>query len=54
MTSVVLNPLRKQRDVSRTPGRTVSYACAGLKHFSDGHVSMYTGLKHFSAGHDST
>jgi hypothetical protein len=54
MMSVVLNSLRKQRNVSRTPGRTVSYASIGLKHFSDGHVSTYTELRHFFAGHVST
>jgi hypothetical protein len=45
MTSMVLSSLRKQGNVSRTAGRTVSYASMGLKHFSDGHVSTCTGLK---------
>jgi hypothetical protein len=45
MTSMVLSSLQKQGNVSRAPGRTVSYASTGLKHFSDGHVSTYTGLK---------
>jgi hypothetical protein len=39
MTSVVLNSLRRQRNVSRTPGRNASYASTGLKHFSAYHVS---------------
>jgi hypothetical protein len=54
MTSVVLNPLRKQRNVSRTPGHTVSYTSTGLKHFANGHVSHIYRLWHFSAGHVST
>ena len=39
MTLIVLNPLRKQRNVSRTPGRNASCASTGLKYFSAGHVS---------------
>jgi hypothetical protein len=39
MTSIVLSSLRRRRNVSRTWGRTASYASAGLKYFFVGHVS---------------
>jgi hypothetical protein len=39
MTSIVLNSLRRQRNISRTLGCTVSYASTWLKHFSACHVS---------------
>jgi hypothetical protein len=45
MTSMALSFLRKQGNVSKTPGRTVSHASTGLKNFSDGHISTRTGLK---------
>jgi hypothetical protein len=53
MTSVVLNPLRKQGDVSRIPVAPPAVLTIGLRHFSDGHVIAYTGLKHFSESHVS-
>jgi hypothetical protein len=45
MTSVALNPLRKQGNVSRAHAALSAMLLQGSKHFSDGHISACTGLK---------
>jgi hypothetical protein len=45
MTSVALNPLRKQGNVSRVHAAPPAMLLQGSRHFSDGHVSTSTGLK---------
>jgi hypothetical protein len=57
MTSVALNPLRKQGNVSRIHAAPPAMLLQGSRHFSDSHVSTRTavqGLRHFSASHVST
>jgi hypothetical protein len=45
MTSVALNLLRKQGNVSRIHAAPPAVLPQGSRHFSDGHVSACTGLK---------
>jgi hypothetical protein len=45
MTSVALNPLQKQGNVSRIHAAPPDMLLQVSRHFSDGHVSTCTGLK---------
>ena len=45
MTSVALNPLRKQGNVSRIHAAPPAMLLQGSRHSSDGHVGTSTGLK---------
>jgi hypothetical protein len=45
VTSVALNPLRKQGNVSRIHAAPPAMLLQGSRHFTDDHVGTYTGLK---------